>query len=133
MAVTAIECVEKSSKSAGRHASFSEAAKELHVTPGAVSRQVKLLEDFLGVAVFERNSREIKLTEESRAYIRALSDAFERVDSATKRFLHARRERPAAYPVLDDVHAALAGAAPDTVPCHLSRRARSGSRPPWRR
>jgi len=39
---------------AARHQSFSRAAQELNVTHGAVSRQVRGLEEFLGVALFER-------------------------------------------------------------------------------
>lgn len=42
---------------AARHLSFSRAALELHVTHGAVSRQVRALEDHLGVALFERQVR----------------------------------------------------------------------------
>ena len=39
-------------EAAARHVSFLKAAKELHVTPGAVSQQVKLLEDRLAVRLF---------------------------------------------------------------------------------
>ncbi|HSK40488.1 MAG TPA: LysR substrate-binding domain-containing protein [Arenibaculum sp.] len=44
---------------AARHKSFAKAAEELHVTHGAVSRQIRLLEDALGVALFERRSRAV--------------------------------------------------------------------------
>jgi LysR family glycine cleavage system transcriptional activator len=81
-------------EAAGRHMSFSQAAKELHVTPGAVSRQIKLLEEFLGTAVFERNTRALRVSEEGKAYIQVLSEAFERIDEATKRYLYSNRERP---------------------------------------
>jgi len=81
-------------ESAGRHVSLTRAAEELHVTPGAVSRQVKLFENYLGINVFERNSRELRLTEESKVYIQALTEAFQRLDNATKRFVHSNRARP---------------------------------------
>lgn len=47
---------------AARHGSFTGAAGELHVTPGAVSRQVQSLEAFLGRKLFERRVRQIVLT-----------------------------------------------------------------------
>ena len=47
---------------AGRHLSFKLAAEELHLTPSAVSHQVARLEDFLGVKLFERSSRGVKLS-----------------------------------------------------------------------
>ena len=44
-------------EAAARHLSFTIAARDLHVTAGAVSRQVKLLEEYLGVALFRRLAR----------------------------------------------------------------------------
>ncbi len=84
----------KAAEAAGRLMSFTRAADELHVTPGAISRQVKLLEDFLGVPLFERGNRELRLAEDGRAYLRALTETFERLENATRRFLHTRRARP---------------------------------------
>jgi LysR family glycine cleavage system transcriptional activator len=49
-------------EAAARHKSFKNAAKELHVTAGAVSHQVRLLEDHLGVALFRRLTRALELT-----------------------------------------------------------------------
>ena len=49
-------------EAAARHASVARAAQELHVTQGAVSRQVSQLEDALGVALFERRNRGVYLT-----------------------------------------------------------------------
>ncbi len=43
-------------EAAGRHKSFTLAADELHVTPGAVSRQIKALEETLGIPVCEKQS-----------------------------------------------------------------------------
>ncbi|MDT0138969.1 LysR substrate-binding domain-containing protein [Acidovorax sp. PRC11] len=53
---------------AARHQSFSRAAQELHVTHGAVSRQIKGLEADLGVALFERRVRQVVLTVEGQAF-----------------------------------------------------------------
>jgi LysR family glycine cleavage system transcriptional activator len=54
-----------------RHRSFRKAAEELFVTPGAISHQIKLLEQQLGLALFERRNRGIELTH-------AAQDAFPR-------------------------------------------------------
>lgn len=73
-------------EAAARHLSFKNAARELHVTPGAVSHQVKLLEEHLGVALFRRLTRALELTPEAQALLPkvqeglgALSQAVERV------------------------------------------------------
>ncbi|MBI3706385.1 MAG: transcriptional regulator GcvA [Proteobacteria bacterium] len=80
-------------EAAGRHVSFTRAAEELHVTPGAISRQIRGLEDHLGVPLFERNHREVKLTKTSRAYVGTLTVVFERIDRATRSILDSKRER----------------------------------------
>ncbi len=69
-------------ESAGRHLSFRKAAAELHVTPAAISHQIKLLEDHLGVQLFRRMTRAIELTEVGRAFLPKLNDGFERVAQA---------------------------------------------------
>ena len=69
-------------ESAGRHLSFRKAAAELHVTPAAISHQIKLLEDHLGVQLFRRLTRAIELTEVGRAFLPKLNDGFERVAQA---------------------------------------------------
>jgi LysR family glycine cleavage system transcriptional activator len=68
-----------------RLGSLSAAADELCVTHGAVSRQVKLLEDWAGVAVFERVGRRLRLTEAGQAYRTALGGAFDAVAVASGR------------------------------------------------
>ena len=57
---------------AGRHLSFTKAAEELGVTHGAVSRQIRALEDYLGAPLFRRLTRRIELTEQGRAYLPAI-------------------------------------------------------------
>jgi LysR family glycine cleavage system transcriptional activator len=69
---------------AGRHLSFTRAAEELHVTQGAVSRLVKQLEEDLGVSLFSRGPRGLELTEAGAAYLPPLTEAFERMQAATK-------------------------------------------------
>lgn len=49
-------------EAAARHLSFKLAAEELSVTPTAVSHQVKALEDWLGVRLYHRLTRSLKLT-----------------------------------------------------------------------
>jgi LysR family glycine cleavage system transcriptional activator len=73
-------------EAAARHLSFKNAARELHVTAGAVSHQVKQLEDHLGVALFRRLTRALELTPEAHALLpkvqeglAALSEAVEKV------------------------------------------------------
>ena len=54
-------------EAAARRGSFRDAATELHVTPAAISHQIKALEDHLGVALFRRLNREVRLTDQGRA------------------------------------------------------------------
>ena len=63
-------------EAAARHLSFKEAARELNVTPAAVGHQIKKLEQFLGVELFRRMNRSVRLTNAGKAYfIRALRKA----------------------------------------------------------
>jgi LysR family transcriptional regulator, glycine cleavage system transcriptional activator len=69
-------------EAAARHGSFTRAAEELHVTQGAVSRQVQALEDRIGTTLFERNGRTIALSLEGRLLATAATDALERLGEA---------------------------------------------------
>jgi LysR family transcriptional regulator, glycine cleavage system transcriptional activator len=69
-------------EAAARHGSFTRAAEELHVTQGAVSRQVQALEDRIGVTLFERNGRRLALSSEGRLLANAATDALERLGEA---------------------------------------------------
>ena len=53
---------------AARHLSYARAAEELHLTPPAVSMQLKQLEDNAGLPLFERMGRGVALTEADRHY-----------------------------------------------------------------
>jgi len=75
-------------EAAGRHGSFAQAALELNVTPAAVSHQVKGLEEFLGVALFERLARGLVLTDVGRAALPALREGLDRFDEAFQQITH---------------------------------------------
>jgi LysR family glycine cleavage system transcriptional activator len=64
---------------AARHGSFVKAAHELHVTPSAVSLQVRQLEDELGVKLFERTARGLALTAAGQRVLPDIASAFERL------------------------------------------------------
>jgi len=72
-------------EAAARHLSFVRAADELAVTPGAVSHQVKTLEDYLGVPLFRRQARGIRLTEAGQDALPLLRDAFDRLVQVSER------------------------------------------------
>jgi LysR family glycine cleavage system transcriptional activator len=72
-------------EAAGRHLSFKEAAAELCVTQGAVSRHVLNLESFLGVILFVRTHRQVNLTPAGLAYLQEARDALLRISDATNR------------------------------------------------
>lgn len=63
----------------GRLGSVKQAAEELHVTHGAISRQVKVLEEALGLTLLEKEGRGVKLTDHGQRLRDAASEAFERL------------------------------------------------------
>lgn len=63
-------------EAAARHRGFVGASEELHVTRGAISRHVKLLEDHLGVQLFERLAQGVRLTPAGIAFLPTVSEAF---------------------------------------------------------
>jgi LysR family glycine cleavage system transcriptional activator len=75
-----------------RRLSVTLAARELHVTPGAVTQQVRKLEDFLGCALFERRARGLTLTAQGRAYHAACQEALALIERATARLAADRRQ-----------------------------------------
>jgi LysR family glycine cleavage system transcriptional activator len=66
----------KAFEAAARHLSFKRAAAELSVTPAAISHQIKTLEENLGVELFERAGRGLKLTQAASAALPRLSEGF---------------------------------------------------------
>lgn len=71
-------------EAAGRLEGFSAAAAELGVTPGAVTAQVKLLEDMLGDRLFQRGPKGVVLTPFARRCLPKLSDAFDALAEASR-------------------------------------------------
>ncbi len=79
---------------AARHGSFTKAAEELSVTQPAVSRQVALLEDYLGVRLFHREARGLTLTTEGKWYAAQIAPAFRCIAEATDELVSARAVAP---------------------------------------
>ncbi|MCR6500730.1 transcriptional regulator GcvA [Shinella sp. CPCC 101442] len=70
-----------------RHLSVTLAAGELSVTPGAVSLQIRDLEETLGVRLFERKPRRLLLTDDGEGYFKAMRSAFRLMREATEELL----------------------------------------------
>ena len=81
-------------EAAARHESFSAAARELHVTHGAISHQVKALEEWLGMPLFERRTRAVRLTDAGSAYLPVIEGAFNQIHGATEGLVRARNDTP---------------------------------------
>src|SRR5215468_10535075 len=73
----------KAFEAAARSGSFAAAGNELSVSPAAVSRMVHLLEERLGVALFERKANKLALTQAGRAYQSGLTPIFDALASLT--------------------------------------------------
>ncbi|PWC48653.1 LysR family transcriptional regulator [Azospirillum sp. TSA6c] len=73
-------------EASARHLSFTRAAIELCVTQAAVSHQVKLLEERLGASLFHRLPRGLALTDEGRALLPTLEEAFDRIGGLLDQF-----------------------------------------------
>jgi LysR family glycine cleavage system transcriptional activator len=80
-------------EAAARTLSFTKAAEELFITQSAVSRQIKALEDHLGLKLFERRSRSLALTENGQALYRIATDVLDRLQTATDRLKAETRAR----------------------------------------
>jgi LysR family glycine cleavage system transcriptional activator len=79
-------------EAAARHLSFTRAANELHVTQTAISHQIRRLEEQLGISLFERRPRELRLTREAASYLPAVQAAFEELRQATARLQRPNRD-----------------------------------------
>lgn len=82
-------------EAAARHLSFTRAADDLSVTPGAISQQVKQLEDWLGVQLFKRMPKGVLLTDAGQLYGSELREVFARLALASERV-----RRQGASPIL---------------------------------
>lgn len=79
-ALVAFEC-------AARYGSISRAAEELHLTQGAVSRQVRQLEDQLGAELFHRHHQRVMLTDAGRSFLEEIRPTLDALDVATQRVM----------------------------------------------
>ncbi len=83
----------KAFEAAARSESFTRAAQELNVTQGAVSHQVKALEDTLGLKLFRRQRQRLILTEAGRDYLAVIRDALDQIAAGTDRLLNHQESR----------------------------------------
>lgn len=79
-------------EASARTGSLSKAAEELHVTPTAISRHVRTLEDYLDIPLFDRKPSSLELTPAGRTYALSLGRAFEEISSATKKLKSSSKE-----------------------------------------
>jgi LysR family glycine cleavage system transcriptional activator len=77
----------KAFEAAARHESFTTAAQELCVTQGAVSHQVKALEEQIGIKLFNRERQRLVITDAGRQYLGVVRDAFDRIAIGTEQLL----------------------------------------------
>lgn len=80
-------------EAAHRLRSFKEAATELHVTPSAISQQIRALEQALGVSLFDRRPREIVPTEISSLYAETVRQALGLLDRGARRLRERDKEQ----------------------------------------
>jgi len=71
----------------GRHQSFTRAAEELNVTQTAISHQIRTLEERLGLKLFHRHGRALRLTEAAKGYLPSVRSAFDELHDATDRLV----------------------------------------------
>ncbi|OHX10649.1 transcriptional regulator GcvA [Chromobacterium sphagni] len=80
-------------EAAARLESFSAAGGELFVTHGAVSKQIKQLEDWLGILLFERSGGRVKLTDAGWRYLVQVQDGLDLIANATSQLLLPNNQR----------------------------------------
>ncbi|MBZ9764973.1 LysR family transcriptional regulator [Mesorhizobium sp. CA8] len=84
-----------------RHASFKQAADELNVTTGAISRQIKALEDELGVKLFTRGTTGVNLTPTGQDLFSEIAAAFSRCSEAIWAAKSGQREESVTFACTD--------------------------------
>ena len=89
---------------AARAGNFSSAARVLALTPSAISQQIRTLEEFIGQALFVRESGHVTLTDAGVLFANQLADGFEQIDRA----LSSVKERQVAQSITLDVDPELA-------------------------
>ncbi|AHD03387.1 LysR family transcriptional regulator (plasmid) [Leisingera methylohalidivorans DSM 14336] len=81
-------------EAAARHLHFARAAAELHLTPTAISHQIRQLEEILEVKLFHRYPRPIRLSDEGAALFPVLRESFDRMSNAIAGISQLDSERP---------------------------------------
>ena len=81
-----------------RHEHFGRAAEELHITQPSLSKTIHLLENELGVYLFEKDGRGVRLTRQGRRYFKYVSDGLASLDKGMD-LLH--KEKSLSYGYLD--------------------------------
>ncbi|MEM7170448.1 MAG: transcriptional regulator GcvA [Pseudomonadota bacterium] len=71
-------------EASARLRSFTQAAEELYVTQAAISRQIRVLEEYLGAKLFKRSHRQVELTDAGQQFQHAISVALDLVENATQ-------------------------------------------------
>lgn len=90
----------RSFEAVARLGSITRAAEELHVTHSAISQQIRLLEDLLGITLFVREGRGLRLTEEGRIYALQIRSGLAELGEATRLIQARPREGDLAVAVL---------------------------------
>lgn len=81
-------------ESAARHLSFTAAADELGITHSAISHRIKLLEEYLGIVLFRRETRGVSLTTAGRTYLGSISEGLDLLAAATQAIRSQQTEGP---------------------------------------
>ena len=84
-------------EAAARHLSFLKAAEELHVTAGAISQQIKTLEDHLSLKLFRRQARGVLLTDAGQLYGKRIGELLDQIAVATRDLGRQMMERGAVH------------------------------------
>ncbi|GAA3929169.1 LysR substrate-binding domain-containing protein [Litoribacillus peritrichatus] len=82
-------------EAAARHLSFKKAAEELHISPPAVSHQIKVLEAQLGAVLFRRLNRALELTPDGEQYFQEVQGALLQLHLATDRLIE--KQQPSVF------------------------------------
>lgn len=77
---------------ASHHRTFTAAAEYMGISQVAISRQIAILENYLGIKLFERGARSVKLTEMGRSFGYEIAPLFDSLEHATSRVLSDQRE-----------------------------------------
>ncbi|WP_267901728.1 LysR substrate-binding domain-containing protein [Sinorhizobium meliloti] len=88
-------------EAAARHSSFARAAEEMNVTTGAISRQIKSLEDELGVKLFIREKNGVQLTPAAQDLFSEVAASFSRCSEAIRTVKSRKREESVTFACTD--------------------------------